>query len=90
MAKVSSILLFYVKSFQHYDLLCKSNDWFLYEIQNWAEMDELGSISTKLICRYEAWSYKEKKLKTKKKNTQERQLKRKINIPMKENNSDQK
>ena len=26
---------------QSFDLNCKSNDWFLYEMQHWAEMDKV-------------------------------------------------
>ena len=51
----------------------------LYELQNWAETDKLGSIRTKLICRYDAWRCKGK-IDDKQKSTQERQLKRKIKI----------
>ena len=42
-------------------------------------MDKLGTIRTKLICRYDAWRCKGK-IEDKKRSTQERQLKRKIKI----------
>ena len=36
------------------DLQCKSNDWFLYELQHWAEMSESveGMYTFKIYCKY--------------------------------------